>query len=150
MDAALADLFLRAALANRADAMDGTVAESPEEAAASFLFARLDSLRGGKGRFERDVRLPIPCGPNPWLEVEIWSGRDRLAILLDTPESIADLSRYRLARREDALLQKNGCRVVRLLSCDVSERLDAALDEIARFCPDVSSPASDPALPAVR
>ena len=54
--------------------------------------------------------------------------------MLDTSESISDISLYRLARREDALLQRNGYRILRFLTEDVCERLDAVLGEIGMLC----------------
>ncbi len=130
VDVALADLFLRATLAILGGDTDEPVKLSPKESARRFLFARLDSLEGSKGMFAQDSRLPIPCGTNPYLEVDIWSERNRLAIMLDTFESMSDISLYRLARREDALLQRNGYRILRFLAEDVCERLDAVLGEI--------------------
>ena len=133
VDVALADLFLRATLAIQGGSAEGAVKVSPKESAQKFLFARLDSLDGNKGMFEQNSRLPIPCGINPYLEVDIRSERTKLAIMLDTPESISDISLYRLARREDALLQRNGYRILRFLAEDVCERLDAVLGEIGMF-----------------
>ena len=66
--------------------------------------------------------------------MDIWSARNRLAIMLDTSESMSDISLYRLARREDALLQRNGYRILRFLTEDVCERLDAVLGEIGMLC----------------
>ena len=134
VDVALADLFLRATLAIQGGDADEPVKLSPKEFARRFLFARLDSLEGSKGMFAQDSRLPIPCGTNPYLEVDIWSERNKLAIMLDTSESMSDISLYRLARREDALLQRNGYRILRFLAEDVCERLDAVLDEIEMCC----------------
>ena len=54
--------------------------------------------------------------------------------MLDTTESMSDISLYRLARREDALLQRNGYRILRFMAEDVCERLDAVLGEIGMFC----------------
>ena len=130
MDVALADLFLRATLAILGGDTDEPVKLSPKESARRFLFARLDSLDGYKGMFAQNSRLPIPCGTNLYLEVDIWSERNRLAIMLDTSESMSDISLYRLARREDALLHRNGYRILRFLAEDVCERLDAVLGEI--------------------
>ena len=133
VDVALADLFLRATLAIQGGSAEGAVKVSPKESAQKFLFARLDSLDGNKGMFEQNSRLPISCGTNPYLEVDIRLERTKLAIMLDTPESISDISLYRLARREDALLQRNGYRILRFLAEDVCERLDAVLGEIGMF-----------------
>lgn len=133
VDVALADLFLRATLALQERDNVESVKVDAKDTALSFLFARLDSLGKSKGLFAQNCCLPIPCGANPYLNVDIWSERNRLAIMLDAQESISDISRYRLARREDALLQRNGCRVLRFLAEDVCERLHAVLGEIEMF-----------------
>ena len=91
------------------------------------------AIDGNKGMFEQNSRLPIPCGTNPYLEADILSERKKLAIMLDTPESVSDISLYRLARREDALLQINGYRILRFMAEDACERLDAVLGEIGMF-----------------
>ena len=133
VDVALADLFLRATMALQERDNGETVKDNAKDAASRFLFARLDSLVGSKGVFVQNSCLLIPCGTNPHLEVEIWSEKHKLAILLDTRESVSDISRYRIARREDALLQRNGCRVIRFLAEDVCERLDVVLGVIEMF-----------------
>lgn len=134
VDVALADLFLRATLALHGESGAEEISPNAKETALKFLLARLDSLEGGKGLFARDVRLPIPCNGNPYMEVEIWSEKNKLAIMLDALESISDVSIYRLARHEDALLQRKGCRILRFLVEDVCERLDAVLGEIEILC----------------
>ena len=98
--------------------------------AQRFLVERLETLSETRGRFEANVRLPIPCGANPYLEVGLLSRRDRLAVMFDSEDGLGDAERYRLARREDWLLQKNGYRVFRLLAEDICVRLDATLDFI--------------------
>ena len=62
--------------------------------------------------------------------------------MLDTSESISDISLYRLARREEALLQRNGYRILRFLTEDVCERLDAVLGEIGMLCTSKSKQAT--------
>ena len=100
---------------------------------ARSLRARLESIDAHKGMTARNARLPMSCGVNPYLEVDIWIEKKRLAIMLDTAESMSDTSLYRQARHEDALLQRNGCRVLRFLVEDVCERLDSVLGEIDAF-----------------
>ena len=134
VDIALADLFLSATLALCSERGADATSPGAKEAALKFLLARLDSLEGGRRLFARNVRLPIPCGANPYLEVDVWSEKNNLAIMLDTSESMSDISLYRLARHEDALLQRKGCRILRFLVEDVCERLDAVLGEIDMPC----------------
>ena len=133
VDVALADLFLRATLALQdEDGTDGMRVNAKNEA-LNFLIARLDSLEPCKQLFMRNSRLPIPCGVNPYLEVDVWSEKKKLAIVLDAAESISNASYYRQARHEDALLQRNGIRVIRFLVEDVCVRLDSVLGEIVAF-----------------
>lgn len=133
VDVALADLFLRATLALHGENGTDMIRGNAKNEALNFLIARLDSLEPCKQLFTRSSRLPIPCGVNPYLEVDVWSEKKKLAIMLDSTESISDSSLYRQARHEDALLQHNGIRVVRFLAEDVCERLDAVLGEIVAF-----------------
>ena len=133
VDVALADLFLRATLALHGESGSDDVKANSKDAALDFLFARLDSIDACKGMTARNARLPMPCGVNPYLEVDIWIEKKRLAIMLNTAESIIDTSLYRQARHEDAILQRNNCRVLRFLVEDVCERLDSVLGEIEAF-----------------
>ena len=133
VDVALADLFLRATLALHGEDATDMIRGNAKNEALNFLIARLDSLEPYKQLFTRSLSLPIPCGVNPYLEVDVWSEKKKLAIMLDTTESISDASLYRQARHEDALLQHNGIRVIRSLVEDVCERLDSVLGEIMAF-----------------
>ena len=67
------------------------------------------------------------------MEVDAWSAKFKLAIVFDDLKQVQDISRYRIERRRDALLQRNGCRVLRFLVEDVCERLNAVLGEIEAF-----------------
>ena len=67
------------------------------------------------------------------MEVDAWSEKFKLAIVFDNSKQVQDISRYRIERRRDALLQRNGCRVLRFLVEDVCERLNAVLEEIEAF-----------------
>ena len=80
------------------------------------------------------VRLPIPCGANPYLEVGLMDSKGKIVVMLDPSSSIPGVEFYRSTRREDVLLQKNGYRVLRLLVEDVCTDLDAALDDIQGCC----------------
>ena len=133
VDVALADLFLRATLALHGENGTDMIRGNAKNEALNFLIARLDSLEPYKQLFTRSSRLPIPCGVSPYLEVDVWSEKKKLAIMLDSTESISDSSLYRQARHEDALLQHNGIRVIRFLAEDVCECLDAVLGEIVAF-----------------
>lgn len=123
-------MFLRATLALEGEGAPENIGANAKEATLKFLLARLNSLDGSKGLFARSARLPIPCGVNPYLEVDIWSDKYKLAIMLDVGESLSDIARYRLARHEDALLQRKGCCALRFLVDDVCERLDAVFGEV--------------------
>ena len=102
-------------------------------------------LRPMKSEVRSQVRVPPVIRPSearpksancrgaPVLEVDIWSEKKKLAIMLDTTESISEASLYRQARHEDALLQHNGIRVIRFLVEDICERLDSVLGEIVAF-----------------
>ncbi len=95
-----------------------------------FLYERLETCAETKGKFQMGVRLPIPCGANPYLEVGLLDAKGKIVVMLDPASSLSDIEFYRGTRREDVLLQKNGYRVQRLLVEDVCTDLDAALDAI--------------------
>ena len=76
------------------------------------------------------MRLLIPCGANPYLEVSFSASREKLVIFLDSSHDLADEEAYRRARREDFLLQKNGYRVLRFLVEDLCPRLGETMDVI--------------------
>ena len=129
LDEALADLFVRATLLVN-PGPHGVGHADAAQAARAFLFARLESYATTKGLFRENVRVPIPCGANPFLEVDLLAEKSRLAIRLDAMADMADVEAYRRARREDALLQRKGYRIVRFLAEDVCTRLDATLDSL--------------------
>jgi len=56
----------------------------------------------------------------------------RLAIELDGAQHLANTDAYRRDRRKDVLLQEHGYFVLRFLTEDVGQRLDAVLDAILR------------------
>ncbi len=101
-------------------------------AAEGFLFRRLESLPETAGLFRLNERLPIPFDGWSGMEVDLFSAELKLAIEIDGPQHLADPEAYRRDRRKDALLQENGCHVLRFLAEDLSKRLDATLDAIHR------------------
>lgn len=133
VDEALADLFVHATLQFE---LGEHIVGGPEAPAAvlKFLHERLEKCAETKGRFQVGVRLPIPCGANPYLEVGLLNPHGKIVVMLDPSSSLATVEFYRSTRREDVLLQKNGYRVLRLLVEDVCADLDVALDDIQGCC----------------
>jgi hypothetical protein len=125
----LADLFLRATLTLSGDEDQIRVINS-KGMVLRFLQERLNTLDGYSGQFKAAVRLPISCGINPHIEVDLWNEERKLAVMLDRKEELSDVDMYRIARYEDALLYKNGIKVFRCLIEDVCERLDDVLHQI--------------------
>ncbi|CAN5494782.1 DEAD/DEAH box helicase [soil metagenome] len=101
-------------------------------AAESFLFQRLESLTEPAGLFRLNVKLPIPFDGWSEMEVDLYCADRKLAIEIDGPQHLADPAAYRRDRRKDALLQENGCHVLRFLAEDLSKHLGATLDSIHR------------------
>lgn len=126
IDEAFTNLFVYATL--QFD-LDAGIRGRPTARAAvlKFLFERLESRSGTKGMFRLGERLHIPCGANPFIEVDLLDVPHKMVVMLDTCAELSDVEAYRRARREDWLLQKNGYRVVRLLVEDVCARLDETL-----------------------
>jgi very-short-patch-repair endonuclease len=78
------------------------------------------------------VKLPIPFDGWSEMEVDLYCTELKLAIEIDGPQHLADQLAYRRDRRKDALLQENGCHVLRFLTEDLAKFLDATLDSIHR------------------
>jgi len=55
-----------------------------------------------------------------------------LVIEIDGPQHLADPASYRRDRSKDAMLQENGCHVLRFLVKDLSKHLDTTLDAMVR------------------
>jgi very-short-patch-repair endonuclease len=127
VDAPLANLFVYAARRLSADA-DG--ADRARSASEAFLYRRLETLSETAGRFRLNARLAIPFDAGGEMEVDLYCAEARVAIELDGPQHFADLEAYRRDRRKDALLQGNGCFVLRFLAEDVGKHLDSVLDTI--------------------
>jgi len=129
LDAALADLFLSAAVKTaRPGVIDNEHARSATEA---FLYRRLETLEETHGHFHLNAALPIPFGGSN-MEVDLLDRDLRLAIELDGPQHLSNADAYRRDRRKDALLQGQRYFVLRFLVDDVCEHLDSVLDVILR------------------
>ena len=129
VDEALADLFVYATL--QFDLGERVLGRTEAPAAVlKFLYERLESMPETKGMFRRDCRLPIPCGENPYVEVDLLHTNVKVVIVLDSASTLGAVEVYRRNRREDILLQKNGYRVLRFLVEDVCRQLDNVLDAI--------------------
>lgn len=129
VDTPLANLFVHAARRLSAEAEGVDRARSASEA---FLYRRLETLTETTGRFRLNARLPILFDREGEMEVDLYCAEMRLAVELDGPQHLADLEAYRRDRRKDALMQENGCFVLRFLAEDVGKNLDGVLDTILR------------------
>jgi superfamily II DNA or RNA helicase/very-short-patch-repair endonuclease len=101
-------------------------------ASEAFLFHRLQSLAECAGLFRLNAKLPIPFDGWSEMEIDLFCAEHKLAIEIDGPQHLADPAAYRSDRRKDALLQENGCLVLRFLAEDLGKHLDATLDAILR------------------
>jgi hypothetical protein len=101
-------------------------------ASEAFLFRRLESLPQTSGLFRLNAKLAIPFDGWSEMEVDLFCGTHKLAIEIDGPQHLGDPAAYRRDRRKDALLQENGCLVLRFLAEDLGKHLDAVLDTILR------------------
>jgi very-short-patch-repair endonuclease len=84
------------------------------------------------GLFLLNAKLPIPFDGWSEMEVDRYCAGLNLAIEIDGPQHLAGPAAYRRDRRKDALLQENGCHILRFLAEDLSKHLDATLDAIHR------------------
>ncbi len=125
VDAPLAGLFVVATQ----PASDEQRARS---AAESFLFHRLESLAETSGLFRLNTKQPIPFDHWSEMEIDLYCADLKLAIEIDGPQHLSDPAAYRRDRRKDALLQENGCHVLRFLAEDLSKRLELTLESILR------------------
>ena len=125
VDVPLGNLFVAATRTNT----DQARARSASEA---FLFQRLQSLTETNGLFQLNRKLPIPFDGWSEMEIDLFAAGLKLAIEIDGPQHLSDPVIYRRDRRKDALLQENGCHVLRFLAEDLGKHLDATLDAILR------------------
>lgn len=123
VDTPLGNLFVTATRPNN----DHERARSASEA---FLFHRLESLPETAGLFRLNTKLAIPFDGWSEMEIDLFCAGLKLAIEIDGPQHLSDPAAYRSDRRKDALLQENGCHVLRFLAADLGKHLDATLDAI--------------------
>ena len=81
MNVALADLFVAATL-KMTFGEELTAMPETKDAVVSFLLKRLESLDGQKGKYRRDVRLSVPFGTNPYLQVDLCSEAEKKVIFI--------------------------------------------------------------------
>lgn len=129
VDTPLGHLFVHAA---RVPAPDAVGADRARSASEAFLYRRLETLPETAGRFRLNAELPIAFDGQGGMEVDFLCVEARLVIELDGAQHLADAEAYRRDRRKDALLQENGCFVLRFLAEDIGKRLDDVLDTILR------------------
>lgn len=125
VDIPLGNLFVAAARPPD----DSQRARSASEA---FLHQRLATLTETAGLFSLNAKLPIPFDGWSEMEIDLFSAELKVAIEIDGPQLLSDPAAYRRDRRKDALLQENGCLVLRFLAEDLGKHLDATLDAILR------------------
>jgi very-short-patch-repair endonuclease len=129
VDTPLADLFVHATHRPSPDAEGANRARSASEA---FLLRRLETLSDTAGRFQLNVRLPIPFDSAGNMEVDFLCADAGLVIELDGAQHFADPEAYRRDRQKDALLQEQGFFILRFLAEDLAKELDLILDTILR------------------
>jgi very-short-patch-repair endonuclease len=129
VDIPLASLFVSAAQPIPADAEGADRARSSSEA---FLYRRLETLEGSRGRFRLNAELAIPFDGRGRMEVDLLCADARLAIEVDGALHLGDVDAYRRDRRKDRLLQEHGYTVLRFLAEDLAKDLDTVLDAILR------------------
>ena len=129
------DLFVFAAETMQQDKQSDSETVDDELARSAverFFFRHLESLPETKGKFDINVRLPIPFGGNPDMEVDFISERSKLAIEIDGSHHFADRDAYRRDRRKDELLQENGYFILRFLADDVMNSLGEVMSRVLR------------------
>jgi len=126
VDVPLANLFVHAARSPYA--AEGK--DRARSASEAFLFRRLETLPGTKGRFGLNMELPICFDSRGRMEVDFLCAEAGVVIELDGAQHLADAEAYRRDRRKDALLQQNGYFVLRFLAEDVGKNLDLILDTV--------------------
>lgn len=121
---------LAAAWSEAANAMKSAEPDRARSLAERLLFRALESLPETRGLFALNLTLPgVRFGPRD-VEIDLLARSIRVAIEVDGPFHFVDADAYRRDRRKDALLQRNGLLVSRVLAGDVVERLGEVLDAV--------------------
>jgi very-short-patch-repair endonuclease len=127
VDTPLANLFVNAV---RTSSPELTGLAGARSASEAFLYRRLERLPETKGRFQLNVRVPIPFDGQSQMEIDFVYEPLRIAVELDGSQHLSDAEAYRRDRRKDRLLQQNGYLVLRFLAEDVGKDFDGVLDSI--------------------
>lgn len=109
---------------------NGVAPGDPRSATELFLFRYLETTPQTKGAFLLNGQLPIPFGPNAFMEIDLLCTQRKIALEIDGEFHFETRENYRRDRRKDLLLQKAGYLVLRFLAEDVIERIDIVLETI--------------------
>jgi len=123
VDDSLAHAFVDAATPDKYE-------DRARSASEAFLWQRLESLPGTKGKFRLNVDLPIPFNQRGTMEVDFLCEKLKMVIELDGPQHLQSEAAWRSDRRKDLLLQRHGYLVMRFLATDIAKDLDSVLDSI--------------------
>src|SRR6059036_174803 len=91
VDTPLANLFVRAVKPSLPEARGAERARSASEA---FLYRRLETLPETKGRFQLNVRVPIPFDGQSQMEVDFLNELLRIVVELDGSQHLSDPEAY--------------------------------------------------------
>lgn len=106
-----------------------TAVERARSLAELALFRLLEGLAETRGLFALNVKMGFRFGPGA-AEIDLFSERLRLCIEVDGPHHFVDADAYRRDRRKDALVQRHGLWMIRLLAEDVVHRIDDVRDHV--------------------
>ena len=109
--------------------VSATAVERARSLAELALFRLLENQAETRGLFALNVKMRFRFGPGP-AEVVLFSEELRLCIEVDGPHHFVDANAYRRDRRKDALVQRHGLWIVRVLAEDVVQRLDDVLNHV--------------------
>jgi len=122
-----------------------TQAERGRSAAERLLYTALQADTALRGQFALNVKLPVPFGRRSYAEIDLLSRSLRIAIEVDGSYWHLRPDAYRNDRQKDAVLQRAGFFVFRVLAEDVAPDLPKILRQIADLADhqsrrDVKSP----------
>lgn len=106
-----------------------TAVERARSLAELALFQLLESLPETRGLFALNVRMGFRFGPGA-AELDLFSDSLGLCIEVDGPHHFVDADAYRRDRRKDALVQRHGLWMIRVLAEDVVHRLEDVRDHV--------------------
>ena len=142
-DAALAELFVRAAWTRPPDGVEEIL--RARSAAEAFLYRRLDTLPVTRGRFALNAPLPIPFRGATTMEADLVCHDARTVIEVDGAQHLSEEG-YRRDREKDFALQRHGWLVMRFLAADVVRRFGDVLDAVLSVTNETRT-GRDPARP---